>query len=470
MLLAAVFAVAGAAKLADLPGSRRAIADFGVPAALAAPLGTLLPLAELAVAAALIPSATAWWGALGAFVLLLLFAAGISLNLIRGRKPDCHCFGQIHSAPAGYSTLARNGLFALVAGFVLWRGSEGADPSVLGWLGSLSAGQLAVLSGGLVVLGLVAAQWVFLLGLFRQNGRLLLRIEALEGGLGLDVPSGNGSQAGLPPGAPASAFGLPGLDGEEVTLDALRAPGKPVVLIFTDPGCGPCKALLPEIAHWQREHAGEVTVALLTRGTPEENRSHAVERVLLQEDWEVAEAYGADGTPSAVLVHPDGTVGSAVAAGSEAVAALVERALAHYDVPEATKVGEPAPAIILPNLAGEDVSLADFGGENVIVLFWSPSCGFCDRMLPDLKAWEAAPPEGAPRLLVVSDGTVEANEAQGLRSPVVLDQGSGSARAFGAPGTPAAVLVDAEGKVASGIALGGKQVLALAGSELTARR
>lgn len=44
LVLALVFAVAGAAKLADLAGSRRAIGDFGVPAALAAPLGTLLPL------------------------------------------------------------------------------------------------------------------------------------------------------------------------------------------------------------------------------------------------------------------------------------------------------------------------------------------------------------------------------------------------------------------------------------------
>jgi Methylamine utilisation protein MauE len=75
--------------------------DFGVPAALARPLGLLLSLSELAVAAALVPVATAWWGALGALALLLLFVVGISMNLARGRKPECHCFGQLHSAPAG---------------------------------------------------------------------------------------------------------------------------------------------------------------------------------------------------------------------------------------------------------------------------------------------------------------------------------------------------------------------------------
>src|SRR3954462_14745076 len=95
VFLAGVFAVAGLAKLADLPGSRRALADFGLGSTPAKPLGLLLPLAELAVAVMLLPSATAWWGGLGAFGLLLLFVTGIAANLARGRRPDCHCFGQI---------------------------------------------------------------------------------------------------------------------------------------------------------------------------------------------------------------------------------------------------------------------------------------------------------------------------------------------------------------------------------------
>ena len=64
LLVAAVFILAGVAKLADRQGSRQAIIDFGVPSALAAPLG-LLPLAELAVAATLLPASTAWWGLWG---------------------------------------------------------------------------------------------------------------------------------------------------------------------------------------------------------------------------------------------------------------------------------------------------------------------------------------------------------------------------------------------------------------------
>src|ERR687889_813295 len=190
LLLAAVFMVAGAAKLADREGSRRALADFGVPSPLASPLAVLLPLAELAVATALIPAATAWWGAAGALVLLLLFVAAIGANLARGRKAECHCFGQLHSEPAGWKTLVRNGVLAAVAGFVVWWGYGGAGPSALGWLAGLSTAPLLGLGVGVAVLGLVAAQWWFLLGLLRQNGRLAMRVGALEGRFTEELPPG----------------------------------------------------------------------------------------------------------------------------------------------------------------------------------------------------------------------------------------------------------------------------------------
>ena len=85
-------------------------------------------------------------------------------------------------------------------------------------------------------------------------------------------------------------------------------------------------------------------------------------------------------------------------------------------------------------------------------------------MMPDVQEWDAAPPEGAPSLLVVSDGTVEENEAIGFSSPVVLDQDFAVSEAFGAGGTPSAVLVDAEGRIASELVVGAEGVLELARS------
>src|SRR5215208_3164104 len=245
LFLALVFVVAGITKLADREGSLRAIVDFGVPTAIAAPLGLLLPLAELAVAATLLPASTAWWGALGALALLSVFIVGISINLARGRTPECHCFGQLHSAPAGWKTLARNGVLAAVAGFVLWEGYEGgAGPSMLAWLGALSTAQLLGFLGGVVVLALLAGQWTFLVHLLRQNGRLLVRLEAVEAtlaeGSSVVAPSTNGTPVhqaeGLPVGSEAPDFSLSGLHGETLTLEALRSSGKPVMALFTDPG------------------------------------------------------------------------------------------------------------------------------------------------------------------------------------------------------------------------------------------
>jgi thiol-disulfide isomerase/thioredoxin len=507
LLLAAVFTLAGVAKLSDFNGSRKAIIEFGLPALLASPLALLLPLAELGVAAALIPASSAWWGALGAVGLLLLFVVGISLNLARGKKPECHCFGQLHSAPAGWRTLARNGVLAAIAGFVVWEDYYGgAGPSAISWLGALSAAQLLALLGGVLVLFLLAGQWWFLVHLLRQNGRLLVRLEALEASLATDGsvlgPSQNGTPVhqeaeGLPVGSEAPEFSLSGLYGEAFTLEALRSSGKPLMLLFTDPGCGPCNALLPEVGRWQEEHAHKLTLSLVSRGEVEENKTkaqeHALKNVVLQKDWEVSESYEVRGTPSAVLISADGKVASPVAGGDGGIRGLLSYAVgeraqlpmqphqpqsegqpcpncgkvhaAAPTVEAAQKVGEDAPSVKLPDLEGHTVQLADFRGEETLVLFWNPGCGFCQQMLPEIKQWEQNRPEGSPKLLFVSAGTEEANRDMKLSSKVVLDQQFGAGRAFGASGTPSAVLVDAGGKVASEVAVGAPAVMELAGAD-----
>src|SRR6266446_8968086 len=161
VLLCAVFLVAGLAKLADLAGSRQAMRDFGVTSKLADVFGVFLPLAELAVAVALIFPLTVWWGAVGALGLLLIFVAGIGYNLAQGRTPDCHCFGQLHSAPVGWSTLIRNLVLAGIAGVVVTFGRSTAGPGVLELLGQITISQrLELLVGALVLALLIGEGWV----------------------------------------------------------------------------------------------------------------------------------------------------------------------------------------------------------------------------------------------------------------------------------------------------------------------
>jgi hypothetical protein len=83
-------------------------------------------------------------------------------------------------------------------------------------------------------------------------------------------------------------------------------------------------------------------------------------------------------------------------------------------------------------------------------------------MVDDVKALEARVKAKGPRIVVVSTGTVEANRASGFRSPVLLDQSFSAGRALGVSGTPSALLVDGEGKITSGIAVGAPAVLELA--------
>jgi thiol-disulfide isomerase/thioredoxin/uncharacterized membrane protein YphA (DoxX/SURF4 family) len=497
LVLAVVFVVAGLAKLADVPGSQKALHDFGVPQPLTNPLGILLPCAEIAIAIALIPLASAWWAALGALLLLLAFVAAISYNLVQGRTPACHCFGQLSSAPAGRSTLIRNGLLALVAAFVVYFGHSRPGLSATSWFAALTLSQrLELVTGGIVVTLLVGEGWV-LLQTLRQQGRLLLRIERLETRLaqeGIELKEERAEEeekktTGLAVGAPAPAFSGRGLEQETISLHALRALGKPIVLIFTNPTCAPCSLLMPEVARWQRDYADKLTIALVSHGSRQANGATMAEpgirHVLLQRKNEIANLYKVSGTPSAVLIGSDGTIGSWLAKGPEAIRSLVAGGVGlpvlHPALPmgsangihrppaslptnaEAPPIGTPAPLFSLPDLNGKPVSLTDFRGSPTLVLFWSPGCSFCKKMLADLKAWEAKPPLGAPKLLLVSDETVEENRAMDLRSPIVLDDVGNVMRLFGVDGTPMAILVDAQGNIASKLAKGAPDVLKLAG-------
>ncbi len=352
------------------------------------------------------------------------------------------------------------------------------------------------LLGFLIVLALLTGMGWLLFHILRQQGRLLLRIEAIESRLGeagfasMAVQEAGAERHGLAVGTQAPGFRLPDLYGELITLEALRSTGLAVVLFFTDPNCGPCAAILSEVSRWQRDYANKLTIAVVSRGPLQTNRSKAGEygitRVLLQEDREVAAAYQASATPSAVLIGRDGTIGSPLAQGADAIRGLVARAVG-LPVPRTVpmeafasqrngrgasvvprpptglKIGDPAPEFSLSDLSGKLVRLSDFQGSQTLVLFWRPSCSFCQRMLADLKAWETQPPAGAPRLLVVSTDSAQDNQAMGLRSPVVLDQaGMSIGSRFGASGTPMAILVDAEGRIASELAAGAPAVLALA--------
>lgn len=320
VLLAVVFATAGVAKLLDQSGSRRTLADFGVPERMAGTAGLLLPLAEIATAIGLVLHPSARWAAVAALALLLTFIGGIARAMMRGRAPDCHCFGQLHSAPAGRGTLVRNAALATLATLVAWRGP---GPALDAWLAARSAAELVAL--GSVLLATAGAAF----GLRQWLKKRHLAHDAGEAAL----------PPGLPVGAPAPSFALPTVRGGTVTLESLRRRGRPVALVFTDPNCGPCGMLYPELARWQAALAGSVSITLVSGGTPLQNRSasedHGIADVLVQKDSEVMDSYRVRGTPSAVIVTADGRIASAPAVASFAIEQLIRLTLRGGRMPAA---------------------------------------------------------------------------------------------------------------------------------------
>jgi peroxiredoxin len=480
IVLFAVFLVAGFAKLVDRKGSREALVGLGVNTGLAAPLGTLLPLAEIAVAGLLVPVASVWLGAIGAFAMLLTFTGVIAFNVMRGRTPNCHCFGQLHSEPAGPSTLARNAALACVAGFLAWQAQTDPGPSLLRWIGDLGNSERLALLSALLGLVLLLGQSALLLQVLKQQGRILVRLDAMDasdgGGIAVTQPQ---PVLGLAVGSVAPEFRLDGLEGESQTLSSLLSEQKPVLLLFTNPRCGPCEALLVEVGRWQRELSSVLTIAIISEGTIADNHKSAersLSHVLLQQKREAAELYQSWGTPGAVLVRSGGFIGSPLAQGAEAIRTLVARSVggAHalQLVPTASAPannrlrafnrGDPAPPITLRNLGGKTVSLTAFRGRKTLLLFWNPGCGFCQRMLTDLVVWETSRPRGAPALAVVSIGSADEGRQMGLSSPVLLDASRQAAAAFGASGTPMAILLDGEGRIDSEVAAGAQAIFALA--------
>ena len=117
LVLAAIFGPAGLAKLVARDTFAGVVANYRLlPEWLVTPTAVVLPCVEIAVAIGLLFAATRPGAALVALVLLLLFAAAMAINLLRGRRDiDCGCaIGRLRER-IGWPLVARNLMLAVIA-------------------------------------------------------------------------------------------------------------------------------------------------------------------------------------------------------------------------------------------------------------------------------------------------------------------------------------------------------------------
>jgi peroxiredoxin len=226
-----------------------------------------------------------------------------------------------------------------------------------------------------LIIGLAAIAACCSLGwqLLQQNGRLLLRMEALEKRIERKVESrkqnaethqslvpstlrsaatedgsiptgdederaerfGNRSLAnskiqrdGLKAGTVAPEFRLPRLNGGELSLSELR--GRLVLLVFSSPHCGPCNVLAPKLEKFHRK-CPELELVVISQGDADENHQKVKEHgltfpVVLQKQWEVSRDYAFFATPVSYLIDRNGLILEDVAVGVDAVLDLMKRA------------------------------------------------------------------------------------------------------------------------------------------------
>jgi methylamine dehydrogenase accessory protein MauD len=222
-----------------------------------------------------------------------------------------------------------------MAVFVL---AAGPGPAFDTWVADRTGSEL--LGTGLGLLALIAAAVALRFVLDNRK----LRNELADARAGFPV-------YGLPVGARAPEFSLRSTDGRKVTLESLTALGRPVALVFVGPNCGSCWILMPHLRRWQASLADRLELVMISTGTPRENEEaiaeHEIAGTFLHSGAKVMDAYRGPGTPTAVIVSPEGRIVSTTVVGSRGVEPLV-RLMLHGS---AANGGAPSGVVATPAAA-----------------------------------------------------------------------------------------------------------------------
>jgi peroxiredoxin len=151
--------------------------------------------------------------------------------------------------------------------------------------------------------------------------------------------------------------------------------------------------------------------------------------------------------------------------GDHRSARFINRSLARSKIKrDGLKAGTPAPEFCLPRLDGRgELSLQDFRGRRLLLVFSSPHCGPCNTLAPELEKFHRAHP--ALEVVMISKSEPKENRAKvkehGLTFPIVLQQQWEISRRYAMFATPIAYFIDEAGLIVHDVAVGTDAIVEL---------
>lgn len=352
---------------------------------------------------------------------------------------------------------------------------------------------VVVVLEGLILISL----WLLVYQLIKQQGRILLRLDLIEQHIvnaghgvpttGVMINSAQPHPKGLSVGTPIPSFSLPDLSRNEVSLKKFR--GKLVLLVNWDPRCSFCEMIAPDLARLQYDfRKRNVQLLLVSSGDAEGNHKLAQENglecpILLQRELQDLGLFENEGTPVAYLVDEQGRVDQPLADGADQVLILArevasgrlrntkklrgKRPLTESRIErEGLKTGTRAPTFSLPDIYGRTISLEEYQGRQVLLIFSDPNCGPCDQLAPQLVRLHERHRDNGLAMVMVGRGDPKENrrkaEEHSFEFPVVLQRKWELSKEYGIFATPAAFLIGEDGVLARNVAQGVDEIMALA--------
>lgn len=129
-----------------------------------------------------------------------------------------------------------------------------------------------------------------------------------------------------------------------------------------------------------------------------------------------------------------------------------EDSLEEQKLAQAQQIDSPAPNFVLENLDDNKVSLSDFRGKNVLLIYWDSTCGWCEEEREDLIRFTQEQ-KGRIEVLAFSREDKETLKKyvkeKGINFTILLDPEGRTQADYLAIGTPNHFLIDKQSKIAA---------------------